>query len=157
MATVIAILQVPLTPALSSRTPWRENVCTSSARRRAHGPRLVEDDPGSVVYESWEQKLEPRYFQHPTASVGGSGPAVAPLPTVAALHKPGSPPPRLLAASPPEQRYSGYPGSNLTVSNCREEWRTALCIGHELQQPGIWLVPDSGAGLWTQPGEAGIR
>lgn len=35
MATVIAILQVPLTPALSSRTPWRENVCTLSARRRA--------------------------------------------------------------------------------------------------------------------------
>lgn len=32
---------------------------------------------------------------------------------------------------------NSFPSSNLTVSNCKEEVKTALGIGRELQQPAV--------------------
>lgn len=131
--TVIT-LQATFLPALSSPTPRRGNLSISPSRRAAQGPYFPEDAPNPVV--SYPQGLQTRpglFKPHSRAFARG---AAYPPPRRSA--NPNSP----LRVFSPRRRCnnsesSSFPSSNLTVSNCKEEVKTAPGIGRELQQPAV--------------------
>lgn len=106
-ATLTAVPQTPLTPALGSRTPRRGN---------RPDPQAAEQ-PTSRVRRPQARSVQPRRRKSKLT-----------LPTVSDLHKPALLPPRPPALSP-LKAVPQLLGSNLTVSNCSYELRTALCIG----------------------------
>lgn len=110
----------------------------NSRKARVWG-RRSQPRPSPVRYEPGERKSGPRRFKsHSPASARGAGWARALLPTVAAPQQPNLVRPPLLAPScENHSRYRGSLSSNLTVSNCSQELRTALSIGPDLQQPAL--------------------
>lgn len=130
----VITLQATLLPALSAPTPRRGNLSISPSRRAAQGPYFPEDAPNPVVSDP--QGLQPRpglLKPHARASARG---AAYPPPRRSA--NPNAP----LRVFAPRRRCSnsessGFPSSNLTVSNCEEEVKTAAGIGREPQQPAV--------------------